>query len=164
MTNKTQDKKVYTAPCPAGPSTRSIEIQTADLDLSPENLVCEVPDLTPDSFSTGAKKQSSGKLPYHLIPKEMFDAAAEGLNCGLEKGYEPNNWQKGLPIMECHIGPAMRHIMKYASGKDINQEYNMETGDICTPLHHLCNAFVHIGMAITQIKRGRDDLDDREKP
>ena len=66
------------------------------------------------SFESGAKKDISGKPRYDLIPKEAMDALAAGLECGLKKGYEPRNWEKGLPLLEVHFAAALRHLFKYA--------------------------------------------------
>jgi hypothetical protein len=110
-------------------------------------------------FNTGAKKDVKGKLPYHLIPKEGMDAIASGLECGVLKGYPAWNWSSGLPIMECHLAPALRHIFKYMNGENENIEEG-PNGEIITT-HHLDNALAHLIMAATQIRRGRADLDDR---
>lgn len=111
-------------------------------------------------FASGGKKDLKGKAPYHLITKEMLDGIAKGLNCGILKGYEPRNWEKGLPIVEGHLGAVLRHVFSYMSGQDMNTETDTEGNDF--QLHHLDNALTHLAMAVTQIKRGRTDLDDRE--
>lgn len=114
-----------------------------------------------NTFDSGAKKDNEGKLPYDLITKEMMDALAEGLSCGIKKGYDERNWEKGLPIMKGHIAASLRHIFKFMGGEDINVEKGKDGANIET--HHLANAMVHLGMAITQIKRKREELDDRPK-
>lgn len=110
-------------------------------------------------FDSGAKKDFVGKLPYELITKEMMDALAEALKLGVDKGYGANNWQAGLPIASVSIAAALRHIFKYLGGEDINVEVGKSGEKL--EIHHLCCAMVNLGMAITQIKRGRADLDDR---
>lgn len=114
-----------------------------------------------EEFDSGAKKDNKGKLPYHLITKEMMDALAEGLQLGLDKGYGARNWEKGLPIVSVSLSSALRHIFKYMSFEDLNIEIHPTTGEELDPVHHLSCAMINIGMAITQIKRGRTDLDDR---
>lgn len=113
------------------------------------------------TFETGAKKDNSGKLPYDLITKEMMDALAEALKLGVDKGYGANNWQAGLPIASVSVAASLRHIFKYLSGEDINVEVGKSGEKL--EVHHLCCAMVNLGMAITQIKRGRVELDDRYK-
>lgn len=113
------------------------------------------------TFDTGAKKDSSGKLPYELITKEMMDALAEALQLGIDKGYSSNNWQNGLPIASVSVAASLRHIFKYLAGEDMNVEVGKEGQKL--EAHHLSCAMVNLGMAITQIKRGREDLDDRFK-
>jgi hypothetical protein len=109
----------------------------------------------------GGQKHNSGKLPYYLITKEMMDALAEALQLGMEKGYPERNWEKGLPICEASLSSAISHIFKYQSGVDYNVEDKLDGSGKCKEVHHLACAMVNIGMAITQIKRGREDLDDR---
>jgi hypothetical protein len=110
-------------------------------------------------FDSGAKKDNAGKLPYHLITKEMMDALAEALELGIKKGYGENNWQKGLPLASVSVAASLRHTFKYLAGEDLNVEKGINGEEII--VHHLCCAMVNLGMAITQIKRDRKDLDDR---
>lgn len=116
---------------------------------------------TTQEFKGGAQKHATGKLPYHLITREMMDGLARGLNLGIEKGYPARNWEKGLPIHECSLASALRHIFKFIDGEDMNIEQNMKTGEDCTPINHLECALTNLAMAVTQINRGRTDLDDR---
>ena len=114
-----------------------------------------------EKTAQGGSKHSKGKLPFHLITPEMMTALAEGLQLGLDKGYGARNWEDGLNIHECSLASGLRHIFKYIAGEDYNIETNFETGEELDPVHHLVCAFINLGMAVTQIKRGRDDLDDR---
>ena len=111
-------------------------------------------------YKTGGKKDLAGKLPVHLVTEHMIAGIAEGLNCGIKKGYEKHNWKKGLPICEAHLAAALRHIGKYMSGTDTNVETDKEGNEVLT--HHLDNALTHLAMAVHQIKSGRTDLDDRD--
>lgn len=112
-------------------------------------------------FSGGGKKDLQGKLPYHLITAEMTDAIATGLQCGQRKGYEPRNWEKGLPFLEGHIGAIERHIAAFKKGEDLNSEIDKH-GDPFT-LNHTDNIVTHAAMLATQVRRNRVDLDDRPK-
>ncbi len=111
------------------------------------------------AFSGGAIKDTKGKLPYHLITKEMMDSVALGLECGLKKGYPARNWEKGLPLMEVHMAACLRHLYKFQAGYNWNEEQTKDGETFTT--HHLDNAMSHLAMMVTQVKRGRKDLDDR---
>jgi hypothetical protein len=113
------------------------------------------------TYSTGAKKDVQGKLPYHLIPKEAMDSMAAGLQCGTTKGYDAHNWQGGLPYMEVHVAALLRHLYKWIGGEEDNIEINAEGKEFAT--HHLDNAMAHMVMLVTQVRRNRTDLDDRYK-
>lgn len=111
------------------------------------------------STETGAKKHSDGKLPVHLIPPEITIALAEALDVGVRKGYGERNWEKGLKIDSVHLASALRHITRYRLGEDTNTESAPDGTEI--KIHHLKAALVNIAMAVTQVMRGREDLDDR---
>jgi len=52
-----------------------------------------------ESFSTGAvRNQQAGRGRFDLIPFEAMLAYAQRLEYGIQCGYEPNNWQKGMPL------------------------------------------------------------------
>lgn len=110
-------------------------------------------------FNSGAKKDTKGKLPYHLITKEMMDSIASGLQCGLRKGYGARNWEKGLPLMECHIAALERHIYQWKAGHNLNIETDKD-GHAFETLH-VDNIMAHAAMLATQVRRDRYDLDDR---
>ncbi len=112
-----------------------------------------------NTFGTGGKKDLTGKLPLHLVTKKMLEGIATAMDVGLKKGYEKNNWQKGLPICEAHLGAAIRHIGSYMEGHDTNTETATDGSTITT--HHLDHALCHLAMAVHQVKSGRTDLDDR---
>ena len=103
-------------------------------------------------------KQKDGKLRFDLIPPELSLAYAEVATFGIEKlkslGVEKpeRNWEKGLKLVEDHLAAAHRHINKWERGIDLDEE---------SGLLHLKHAMWHIAGMITQIERGRTDLDDR---
>jgi len=103
-------------------------------------------------------KQKDGKLRFDLIPPELSLAYAEVATFGIEKlkslGVEKpeRNWEKGLKLVEDHLAAAQRHINKWERGIDLDEE---------SGLLHLKHAMWHIAGMITQIERGRTDLDDR---
>lgn len=107
-----------------------------------------------EKTETGGCKDSKGKQRLDLVPVEMEDALAEALEAGVKKGYEERNWELGLPLHSISITAARRHINKWRKGIDIDEE---------TGVHHLKLAFLNLGMAVTQVMRGRNELDDRVK-
>ena len=52
-----------------------------------------------ESFSTGAvRNQQEGRGRFDLIPYEAMLAYAQRLEYGVQSGYAPNNWEKGMPL------------------------------------------------------------------
>ena len=111
-----------------------------------------------------AFKDKQGKLRFDLIPPEFDRAFAEVATMGIEKlkraGIEnpERNWEKGLKLVGDHLAAVKRHINSWESGENFNEEATM--GDY-SALHHLKHALWHLGAMVTQIERGREDLDDR---
>lgn len=113
------------------------------------------------SFKTGAKKDTTGKLPLHLVPPEVVEIFAKVTKIGIDKGYEPRNWEQGLPINEGHLAAAERHMLRYKKGEDLNIEVLKDGSN--SNAHHLEHAAWHLMAAAVQINRHRLDLDDRIK-
>lgn len=111
------------------------------------------------TFETGGKKDTAGKLPLHLVPPEVVEIFAKVTQVGVDKGYAPRNWEKGLPINEGHLAAAERHMLRYKKGEDNNPEV-LKDGTL-SDAHHLEHAAWHLMAAAVQINRGRVDLDDR---
>jgi hypothetical protein len=101
-------------------------------------------------FNSGAQKEVIGKLRIDLVPAEMIEGDAEVLTYGATK-YADHNWEKGIPFMTSYSA-AMRHLMQWLKGVDIDTE---------SGLKHIEQARLNLGMIVTQLRRGRDDLDDR---
>ena len=100
---------------------------------------------------TGAKKCKKGKLRVDLVTTEMFEELAKVLTFGSSK-YGDRNWEKGLTLCANHLAAAKRHILEWEKGVDLDHE---------SGLSHLSHALANLGMCVTQIQRGRKDLDDR---
>lgn len=111
--------------------------------------------------TSGAQKDTKGKLRMDLIPPEVLEEYAKVLTIGVEK-YSDRNWEKGLLLVEHHLGAAFRHINKWQKGEDLNVEKN-NNGIITSKENHMTHALWHIAAIVTQISRGRKDLDDRVK-
>ena len=100
--------------------------------------------------TTGAMKHIDGKNRLDLVPPEMIEALGEVLTYGASK-YEERNWEKGIMFSKSY-GAALRHLMFWAKGVDIDGE---------SGLYHIDQAMINIGMISTQTRRDRGDLDDR---
>jgi len=67
-------------------------------------------------FSTGAQRQASkGKGMPSLISPLAFDALARHCEGGIEAGYAPRNWEKGLPLSSI-IDSLLRHVYDELEG------------------------------------------------
>jgi len=103
-------------------------------------------------------KDKKGKLPFHLIPPELDKSYAEVAQFGIEKlkrlgvTNPERNWEKGLKLLEDHGAACERHYNLWKSGIDLDAE---------SGLHHLKHALWHLTAIVTQVERGRTDLDDR---
>lgn len=107
-----------------------------------------------EPFKTGRDT----KLRVDLVPPESIEAYAEilqyGINMLKEKGVDnpERNWEKGFPMLEVHYASAMRHLLKWAKGIDLDEESGKS---------HIFHALFWIAGLAAQIKRDRVDLDDR---
>jgi hypothetical protein len=68
---------------------------------------------------TGAQREKLNRAPYDLVPIELIEACAEGLNYGKTK-YPANNWRKGIGVVQvcCSL---IRHVFAYMAGEDIDK-------------------------------------------
>ena len=101
-------------------------------------------------MKSGAMKDLDSKPRMDLIPSEIIEGLAEVFTYGAQK-YDDHNWRKGLNH-GIHYSAAMRHMANYWKGIDLDEE---------SGIHHLKHAMVNLGMIITNIENGREDLDDR---
>jgi hypothetical protein len=103
-------------------------------------------------------KDKKGKLRFDLIPPEMDRAFAEVSMFGIEKLKQhgivnpERNWEHGLKLVGDHLAAVKRHINEWEMGADADHESHLN------PLAH---AHWHLSAMVTQIMRGRGDLDDR---
>jgi len=66
------------------------------------------------------KKQTEGKIPFHLLSGPALEGIAQVLEYGMKK-YDARNWEAGIPYDK--IFQAMqRHLWKFWSGHDIDDE------------------------------------------
>lgn len=99
----------------------------------------------------GSFKLDQGKPPISLIPREALEEAAHALGYGANK-YSRHGFRDGL-LFSRLIDAALRHIIKYADGQDLDEESG------CT---HLGHALASLAM-LTYMHNKRPDLDDRYK-
>lgn len=97
-----------------------------------------------------ARRYNNGKLRYELIPTEFEKALAHVYTIGAEK-YSikdkdgniiedgANNWRKGLSWKQT-LGAVYRHLEKFDSGEDFDNDYPKELLEKYGPTYHLANA------------------------
>lgn len=68
------------------------------------------------AFDTGAiRNDSKGKGRFDLLPfKTLWDLAIH-YEKGIEAGYSPRNWEKGIPLSR-FLDSAFRHLSQFAMG------------------------------------------------
>lgn len=95
------------------------------------------------SITTSAIKFDGLKPDLSLNPRVALEAMAQAFMVG-EKKYGRNNYRRG---MENHrlVAAALRHIMAFNEGEDLDPEYN-------TP--HLGHALASLAMLLVQIENG----------
>lgn len=98
---------------------------------------------------TGGAKQMAGKLPLELTPWLSVMEMVRVLEFGAQK-YDSWNWSKGLPYMTM-IGSTMRHILKFISGEDLDDE---------SGLSHVAHAMTNLAFLLHFVKMG-GGTDDR---
>ena len=79
-------------------------------------------------------KDDKNKLRYDLITVESIKGMAEVLTYGAKK-YKPNSWQNLEDGINKHYAATMRHIMKWRSGEENDEDTN---------LHHLKHAMTNL--------------------
>lgn len=101
-------------------------------------------------FNTGANKELDGKLRMDLITPEMMIGLAKVLDYGTKK-YADRNWEKGIPFMTS-VASILRHLTAFIQGIDTDEE---------SGLLHIEQVMTNAGFIVTQMHRGRIDLDNR---
>lgn len=97
-------------------------------------------------------KHDSGKPRISLIPKEALFETANAFGFGAEK-YGTHNFKGGIKMSRL-LDAALRHIVKYADGEDMDDENPNTT--------HLGHAMAALSMAI-YMHFNKPELDDRFK-
>lgn len=119
---------------------------------------------------TKARRYSSGKLRYDLIPHDFLKEVAKVFTMGKDKYslYDENgnviddgadNWKKGLSWKET-IAATIRHLEKFRDCKDFDYDWPKDILDRYGPSHHLGNAAWGLAVLI-EFMRIHPELDDR---
>lgn len=97
---------------------------------------------------SGGTKNDQGKTRLELLPTAPLSMIAEVLDFGTKK-YAAHNWRKGFDQSRL-IGAALRHIMAYNEGEDLDPE---------SGLSHMAHAGCCVLFLLEQIARntGKDD-------
>jgi len=96
-----------------------------------------------------AEHKDAGKPQISLVPPEAIIAIARVMMAGItERGYEPNNWRKGMPVVKL-LDSAMRHILAH------NMGIVMDDGPQGTGCPHIDCAATNLSMAIALIATGK---------
>lgn len=67
-----------------------------------------------------AQKHDAEKAPLYFLPLRPLEETARVLAFGAKK-YAKDNWKKGMAWSRC-ISAAMRHLLAYAGGEDLDPE------------------------------------------
>jgi hypothetical protein len=105
----------------------------------------------PHPKATGTKHDQS-KPRLNLLSRPALCGIGEVLGFGAEQ-YGENNWRQGFEYSRL-IGAALRHILAYNDGEDLDPESGKS---------HIDHALCCLMFLSDQIKRGTG-IDDRYKP
>lgn len=107
----------------------------------------------------GALKDKANKSQVSLFPLEILECLSEPLEAGQKKGYERDNWMKGIDF-RTSFEAAIRHLSLWQQGVDYDSEletkYNFK-------MKHINAALFHIANIALMTKRNRIELDNRGK-
>lgn len=96
------------------------------------------------------KRNNKGKLRWSLVPQSALEPMVRVLEFGAEK-YEPNNWKKGLDIVEI-CESLKRHLDAFMEGEDNDPESKLPHIG-----HIQCNA-----MFLSWMMEHKPELDTRD--
>lgn len=110
-------------------------------------------DCAPCSMTTltQGKKNDAGKPDLSLVSSELMVALAEVRAFGATK-YPKNNWKLGFKYTRS-IAAALRHIMAFKDGEDLDPE---------SGLTHIAHAIASLEHLLHDYKHRRGENDDRK--
>ena len=100
---------------------------------------------------TGGAKESEGKPPISLVPREFIEGAARAFAFGAKK-YSAHNWRKGIAHSKIYDA-LQRHLTAYNEGEDLADD---------SKLKHLDHAAACLAMLMAGCV-DHPELDDRYK-
>lgn len=100
---------------------------------------------------TGGAKESEGKPPISLVPREFVEGAARAFAFGAKK-YSAHNWRKGIAHSKLYDA-LQRHLTAYNEGEDLADD---------SKLKHLDHAAACLAMLMAGCV-DHPELDDRYK-
>ena len=104
-----------------------------------------------ESCAASGKKNDNGKPPISLLDRDFIEGTAQVMAFGAKK-YDRYNWCGGIAHTRL-VDAAMRHLVAYASGEDLDPE---------SGLPHVDHAAASINM-LRGNQRLHPELDDRYK-
>lgn len=128
-----------------------------ECNTTPGTIIGNSPSEYFSQCPSGAQKDIKGKPRVDLVPLEVLECIAQPLEYGILKGYERDNWKKGI-LFRTSYAAALRHLSKFMSGADLDTEA-MEVHKFT--MNHINCALFHIASIALMVKAGRSDLDDR---
>ena len=110
------------------------------------------------TLPTGAQKDLGSKPRVDLVPLDVLECLCRPLELGMLKGYQRDNWVKGIPFRTSKAA-VLRHLSKFF---DEGQDYDKESLEKFNfKVAHIDMALFNLMSIALQFKRGRVDLDDR---
>lgn len=133
--------------CSVYPSMKKHNYFTTDYN----NILKETKESMEEKKKSPGNKFDTGKAPISLIPKEALEEEAKALGFGASK-YGRFNFKGGIEYSRL-IDAAMRHILAFADGEDLDPE---------AKTNHIGNARANLGMLLWMINN-KPEMDDRYK-
>lgn len=94
--------------------------------------------------------QDKGKLRLDLVPPQIEEAIARVLMAGMDKGYPPRNWEKGI-LYSKQLASIQRHLKEIQKSNDTDSETKLPAIE-----HLLCR----VAMLLVTMQR-HPAMDDR---
>jgi hypothetical protein len=88
-----------------------------------------------DLGTGGLRHADSGKGRFDLISYWAVLRYAQHMEKGItEGGYEPRNWEKGVPVSRC-ASSALRHLLQFSAGLNDEDHLAAAIWNLCCIAH-----------------------------